>query len=406
MLNPYLIYSFTWGSVLVLYLFGWSGLNQSLNAALLMFFAVTVVFSLVVGIKRLRQFHYEKSEKPKELPWFVVSLIMTAGLFGFIQLGYVPLLNLLLGSYDYSSLLHHDSYICLTIGTVGSVFGLTYQTSRLLDKFDKLELCKLLLFFLYLVLLSSRGALLVSFLVSGLLIGSKAIFKRPALVIVIMTIAVAVSLWLFGVAGNIRSGFQWNDNSYIYSIGLYEGHWPVSLPREFCWAYSYITSPLANLNYSVEQNVAQFDVINYLYDFLPMMIAKRLPFYTAPTTPLLVHYFNVSSIWSGYHLHMGIPGLYLGFVLQMVIVEVWIRVSEGKGFGNLMKAYCSECLIMSFFDNSFVYPTMAYPALMLLTGAFVRGVLNYFEYDFNEKTRLKRLRLFNLVCRKKARHFK
>lgn len=284
-------------------------------------------------------------------------------------------------SYDYQELLDRESSIFITIGVVGSVFGGSYQFARLLERRNTNDAVKLILFILYLVAFSSRGPLFICGATCVILYCSRNCFRLTLRRVILLILAVLAGLWAFGVLGNIRTGYEWNDSSYIYLLGGYEGYWPDIIPREYCWAYSYLTSPLANLNYSLTRD-AQIDPVNFIYDFLPMMLAKRLPLYEVVHAPLQVPYFNVSSVWSNYYMHLSLPGLFLGFVLQVILLETWTELARGTRFENLMMAYGSGCVVFSFFVNSFAYPTMGYPAVLL-------ACICLWQYFFDKKVMLK-----------------
>lgn len=230
MLNFYYVYAATWGTILFLYLLGWSSLNAALNPVLLFFFLVTIILSLVLGMRWKKRFVYREIA-PSKLPVWAIALILGCGVIGYAQLGFVPIANILNGTYVYQDI-------------------------------------------------------------------------------------------------------------------------------------SYLTSPLGNLNYSLNTAI-QVDPVNFCYDFLPIMLSKRLPLYEVVEPPLQVPYFNVSSVWSNYYMHLDLMGLFLGYLLQVCMLEVWIKLARGSEYEGLMMAYCSQCVILSFFVNSFAYPTMGYPAILL-----------------------------------------
>lgn len=363
MLNFYYVYAATWGTILFLYLLGWSSLNAALNPVLLLFFSVTIILSLALGMRWKKRFVYREIA-PSELPVWAIAFILGCGVIGYVQLGSVPIANILNETYVYEDMLYADASIFRTIALVGSVFGCGYQFVRILHLRQKLDFVKLGLFVLYLVSFGSRGPLVICILTCSIVyISYRRIRFTPSRALIAIFL-IAVALWLFGILGNIRQGYDWNDCSYIYLLGCYEGRWPDFIPKEFCWAYSYLTSPLGNLNYSLNAAV-QVDPVNFCYDFLPMMLAKHLPLYEVAKPPLQVSYFNVSSVWSNYYMHLDLMGLFLGYVLQVCMLEVWVKLARGSEYEGLMMAYCSQCVILSFFVNSFAYPTMGYPAILL-----------------------------------------
>lgn len=363
MLNFYYVYAATWGTILFLYLLGWSSLNAALNPVLLFFFLVTIILSLVLGMRWKKRFVYREIA-PSKLPVWAIALILGCGVIGYAQLGFVPIANILNGTYVYQDMLDADASIFRTIGLVGSEFGCGYQFVRILQFRQKSDFVKLGLFLLYLVSFGSRGPLVICILTCSIVYVSHRRIRLTPLRALVAFFLIVIVLWLFGILGNMRQGYDWDDCSYIYLLGYYEGLWPDFMPKEFCWAYSYLTSPLANLNYSLNTAI-QVDPVNFCYDFLPMMLSKRLPLYEVVEPPLQVPYFNVSSVWSNYYMHLDLMGLFLGYLLQVCMLEVWIKLARGSEHEGLMMAYCSQCVILSFFVNSFAYPTMGYPAILL-----------------------------------------
>ena len=374
MLNFYYAYSFTWGIVLSLYLLGWSGLNTALHPALLVFFLLTIMLSIWPGKLFSDRFIVKERNIPP-LPTWAMLVILGCGAIGFVQMGYIPVTGFFDSTYDYSILINQEASIFRTIGIVGSVFGVNYQFYRLLNKKTRMDIIKLLLFVFYLLMMSSRGPFVICAITCFFLYCSCAHFKMTLSRGAVLIILLVTGLWLFGIFGNMRSGFEWNDSSYIFQLGHYDGYWPAILPKELCWAYSYLTSPLSNLNYAFTQDV-MIDPVNFIYDFLPMMISKNLPLYNPVDAPLLVPYFNVSSVWSGYYQHLGVFGMFLGYFLQIIVMNVWHLCARDTDYEQLMLAYCMECTIMSFFVNSFVYPYMSYPAILLALICIVQKARN------------------------------
>ena len=83
-------------------------------------------------------------------------------------------------------------------------------------------------------------------------------------------------LYLNGVLSNLRTGYGWNDNHVIFFAGAINSSWPKFLPMQLAWAYSYITSPLANLNLTSSVYNGSIDFIRLIVTTVPIFIAKRL----------------------------------------------------------------------------------------------------------------------------------
>lgn len=364
MLNWYYIYGVLWSTVLFLYELGWSGLNKPLNPILLVFFLSTISLSFVLGARCRGTGKADFSHLPN-LPCFFLPVVIVCAAFSFLQQGSIPLLRFVDASYDYNELLDADSSLFKTVAMVSSVFGCVYQFAYFSGHRKRRDLWQSFVYAFILLFYSSRSPLMIClFCILVIMVTSKKGMWSVKSVLTIALLVVA-ALWLFGVYGNIRSGYDWNDSSYIYLLGYFEGYWPDILPKEFCWAYSYITSPLANLNYALSFSV-QPDVVNFFYDFLPMLIAKRMPLYITPRPPLQVPYFNVSSIWSNYVFHIGALGLFFGYLGQLIMLKISELAGKGTPYQSLVMLFCTECVAFSFFVNSFAYPTMGYPLLMLV----------------------------------------
>lgn len=142
--------------------------------------------------------------------------------------------------------------------------------------------------------------------------------------------------------------------------------WPDFIPRQFGWAYIYLTSPLANLNHNLASTTQgyTFDICNFIYDFLTMFIAKVLPNYSPLQAQLVVPYLIVSSVWTNYLVHFGVLGLMLGYIGQMLLMWLAGYISRNTPFQSLCFVFCTECVAFSFYVNSFTYPSMSYPLLI------------------------------------------
>lgn len=161
---------------------------------------------------------------------------------------------------------------------------------------------------------------------------------------------------------------------HIYIIGLYNSQFPDWIPKQYCWFYSYITSPLANVNYTTlvipDVDFTFENIINYIYKFLPLGISKRLPVYESLDGVLIVPWFNVSSIYGGYYQTLGSCGIIFGGLIQVLMVLIGCAIVRHS---NVRFIYCilvSVVMIFAFFTNSFSYPLMCYPVIFVMLMSF------------------------------------
>ncbi len=366
MLNYYYCYCMTWGSVLFFYVLGLSELNKALNPLLLLFFIVSILYAAVMGYRLRSSFRFTDENLPA-IPVAIALILIACAIASFLQSGDIPLLNMLRGEYDYEDLINKEASIFHTIAIVGSNFVFIYQLLRLSHRRTRRDLVVLFLSLAVLLAATSRSNLMICGMAALIVVITRRSRKFTLGKTFLIAIIVVTALWLFGAIGNVRSGFDWWDSSYIYLLGYYRGLWPDFLPDQFCWFYSYFTSPLANLNYAVGlTSGSSIDVFNYVYDFIPMMIAKRLPLYEPSNAVLQVPYFNVSSVWSDYFVDGGVVGIFLGFIIQFGLLRFGHSIVRGGRYETLFLVLASVCMIGSFFVNTFVYPTTSYPVCIAL----------------------------------------
>ena len=124
-----------------------------------------------------------------------------------------------------------------------------------------------------------------------------------------------------GIFGNIRSGFGWNDTTYITAIGRYTDAYPTYLNDNIKWTYTYLTSSLANLNYNVSTFAGGGYSLQTLIDFVPETFSKHA---LAQQLDIRyqVTYLNASTGYIGaYYLGGGISGLYISYGIQVLLLE-------------------------------------------------------------------------------------
>lgn len=142
-----------------------------------------------------------------------------------------------------------------------------------------------------------------------------------------MGLGAIAALYIFGGLGNVRHGYEWNNSWFIEYLGKYNNKYPAWLPKQFMWAYSYIVSPLSNLNLNVLKDYSEYNIWGYLVTFLPDFISKRLfPAFYHVEPVLMVSYFTATAafgkafLWGGY---AGIFVFYLFVVLgQLILLNV------------------------------------------------------------------------------------
>jgi len=383
--NYHLWYVGVWALTLLLYSFGWSRLNAPLDHELAFFFAVTITTSAVLALlHHLREPSVVLSDGGVRAAvgsfiarWSGTALLWVGFLLDFAYQRKIPLLAGNYGGFDVAA----DIQATVGIPVVHVfliAFGIFYAL-LLADRYCRTGhktyvwqyFSILALFFLN----NSRGYL--AFCVVGAMLvvlhyGVGPLIRHPALSLGIAIFAAILLIVGIGALGNIRTGLAWDDNSYIARIGLYSRELPVLVPDQVMWAYTYVTSPLANLNANVAVVTPSGDLAGTVIAFLPDFIGK---YAVAERSEIAyqVAYLNASTGYSvPFSLGGGMQGLYLAYVMQAAILEIGGLVARRlKGAYVLYGACASIMTIVFVFFNTFSNSSTGF----LLLFALATGVL-------------------------------
>ena len=162
-------------------------------------------------------------------------------------------------------------------------------------------------------------------------------------------ISITIAILFFGVMGDSRSG-----SSAIASIAYVENY-PNWLPSGFLWVYIYMTSPLNNLLYTVEQfpNSLNLGVANTFSSLIPTMLRTRIFPEGIDFVPLVSEQLNMSSAYYGPFRDLGISGVMLySFLLCLVSCFYWYKNKENS---LLFYAVLAQCIVGSIFYNSLFF---------------------------------------------------
>ncbi|WP_416327266.1 oligosaccharide repeat unit polymerase, partial [[Eubacterium] hominis] len=151
------------------------------------------------------------------------------------------------------------------------------------------------------------------------------------------------------------------SSSMITTLGKQNDKYPIWIPNEYFWTYIYLTSPLANLNYNVNNYLPSFNLKDYTLEFVPDFIRLRLPNYEKIEPNLQVSSLNVSTQFLKPYLTMGFFGVYIIYLMQLFIYILIIYINDRSKSKYSVAIY--NCLLysylLSFFDNTFTYSITA-----------------------------------------------
>lgn len=360
---PLRIYAAIWIVVLMFYCFGWSEFSMSMEPELLVFILFTVIVSLVISYFCKNE-KYAKIKKPSNKTGIITVVLIACFFLNFLYGGYIPLFGIASGRNEYQSYPGIKGLLPFCISfSMYYYFVLVYHYFSFKKKRYIFEALGIILCFL---LMYSRSSILYCILgtvVEWLLLKKNLRSIRFIYVIIAFVLAI-IAIWLFGVLGNIRSGYAWNDCSYIEMLGKFKNY-PNWLSKQFMWGYLYIITPLANLNYNVAQahHVMEFD--RFLVCLVPEFISNRffadLVTTSENQTLLIESYFNAQSTYVETYYSLGIIGCYLNYFAFLILLTIVNKIRKiCTPFSVVPSTVLTIFFTLSFFYNVFYYtlPTM------------------------------------------------
>ena len=382
MLNCFYWYSGVWLSVLGLYTLGLSSFNTRLDNKLVIFILVTSFISLILGMmfnKKFKNFCLDNEEEPLKKKIILITLLY---FIEFVALRTVPFIDIVfLKRTNYGDFMGIPYLHVLLIGFTS--FYIQKCFLNYLKLKDKKYIKYITILLLLFLLCYTRSMIMINFIM--IIISSIAIYRKNIAIklknIIISFFAILFILYLYGGIGNLRDGYSWNDNSYIEKIGLYT-KFPRILPKQYMWSYSYLTSPLANLNHNIINNyyVKKNTYKGIVIESLPSTITKRVfsneVMYNNPI--LLREYFNAVTGWCNVYLYCGYFGMYILYCIFIILTLIVLRLLESKKDENLRIITLSTlCIVYSFM---FFYNTLTYVGIAFLFWICVINLLPKIKY--------------------------
>lgn len=381
-MNFYYTYSLLWTIILILYSFGWSSFNVSLEPSILLFFIFSISFSLIMGFFRSSEFKFIKpnqTEVSRKIPLFIIL----GFILDFIYAKDIPFIFIIIGksSYmDFSGIPIVHVFLCAS----GMLEALYLFNNILYSK--KSQRKSLIIMYLMIVtmflLLFSRAML--SIIIAGCLIlffcfykSEKGIYlslkKIPIILIILLSL-----LYSFGYLGNVRSGAKGTDSTKVRSFGRFNDSYPSFLPDEYMWPYLYITNPLANLNNAVKTNAKSTDP--FFYTIIPDVISNRIRGYsndfwsTDERYNLVAEYLNASTGFIDPFVSGNILGMYIYYFVLILYCEVCTYFCKFTKYKNLSISVSSILLIFNFFYGTISFSAISLQLIILVMVSLLKKI--------------------------------
>lgn len=296
---------------------------------------------------------------------FILSLILIS--MEFVHNRGVPLLMILDG-LEYNYVNFGIKTIHVFILTFVS-FYTTYLFHLFISTKDKKILIETLLLLSYPLLIMNRGAWLITttsliliFIMSFRSIKLKSIFNLIILLLII--------LFIFGSIGDTRMK---SKDTFVSISKPNEDFNESNIPKSYLWAYIYITSPLGNLQATIDQKLYE-SLRGFIFGcMMPDFISKRLDVSVNPSariSPVL----NVGGIYALAYANMGWIGMVAIFMYFIMFIFIYlIFLPRNTPYTVTGMALISTLVIFNIFSNMMIFSgliiQLAYP---ILFGVFSR----------------------------------
>jgi hypothetical protein len=384
MINPYFIYILSFSIAIAVYQLKWSSLYPDLGIELIFFLLVTFVGAFfaenifkkkcVVRDQKI-SFNYSKSIK-------ILLILYFSWTLDFIYGKGIPLLLALQGiQYELTDFAIPFFHVLLS--TFNSFFS-TYLFHSYLSLKTRENFRVYIISLIPFLLLFARGAFLMNIFSSIFVyLNFKKGLRKSALNIkILITIFVFLIpiLFLFGLFGNIRTAAVYNRDDYeiILDIGKAVPEYRSSVvPKEFFWSYLYVSSPLANLQETINSSKSSIvlpdDIIKFIAnELLPDFVSKRLNelFQFKKSAPILISDdLTVSTTYGSSFAYLSWVGLFLMASFLMIFPFLYIpRLLENNPFYLTALSITNTIYLFSMFDNMLVFSGLSfqliYPILM------------------------------------------
>jgi len=370
MINPYASYILGFVASLLLYQLGWSKIFPELSSNLIIFLFGTFAIHAAVGLlwrkKITLGINPQDRITPKYITFFLYLLWVTEFFYGG-----VPILEIIFQTdFDYRQfgipMLH---VVVVTFSSFYAVF--LFHLYVTLGKKEYL-----LLFVANLVpsvLIYNRGMMLF------ILTSAVFIFvhhrKISIKLILVGVIATVGFLFFFGVMGNFRQVAHikrgYSSDLFVEIIQPTDRFKNSGLAKEFLWGYTYISSPLANLETNIRDGhgstsnkIPEFFVNEMIPDFVAKRINRLFDFKDVKDHRIPGP-FNVATVYSRSFSYLGWWGLFLmaGFIMILPWIYWWITPENEYKLTGM--AILSSMYLLLVFDNTIRFTgfsfQLAYP---------------------------------------------
>lgn len=353
-LNPFFLYSLSWLIVILLYHLKIANLYPDLSSELLIFIYSTICIGIILGIFYKKQLKNRILYKINKNYFYIYIFIYLSFILEFILEGKIPLIETLLKTgYSYLDFKGIKTFHVIVF-TYNFYITLCAFNDYMFTNNKKYLFYSILGIIPYFLLYLRGSILMLSFCMFLIWL----FYKYKLKTIIKIGCLGIIFLYIFGILGNIRHYYKWNDTQMIKQIAQVKTKENILDP--FIWSYVYITSPLGNLQYNLNNskptyNVNSFICDNLLFDF----ISKRIN-YKENLPKLMIQNLTVSTVYIYPFLSYGNIGMFLIFLLYMFFEIIYLQILKKTKYCFIGIDLINILNIFSIFTNMFVFSGLSF----------------------------------------------
>jgi hypothetical protein len=361
--NPYTVYCAAFLLVVLTYSLQFSSLYPDLTPSVIVFLVFCFVSSglLAVVVSRIPLTDLG-SVKFQIRDWLLAAAFIAGFALEFLAFGSIPLLQGLSGTYvDYTTFGIPTFHVVLE--GVCSFYSVFWWDSFLVSKKIRFLLVASISVVTSLLMLSRGGALIHIFAFT-FAYGNRIGLRRGALLLGTLLVGIVLG---FGYLGEVRMGSQ-GENFILKIGGANERFLSANLPDSTFWFYLYVSSPLANFQYT--DLIASGHVppwMGIVADFTPDFVSKHFistDEFSAIAPLRVAKELTVATAYARSRLTLGWAGPYALHAMFLAFAYCGIRFCRySKYYGSILALLCAQGALM-FFDNMMTFAGALIPILV------------------------------------------
>lgn len=365
MVNPFFVYILAFSGTLLVYSLDWSTIYPPLSDGLISFFLLTFLASIPLALivwPRLLRVHRQPSYLPRWMTWvMVLGMIADIAYAGGIPIFMVGKVD----DFDYSQFGIPTFHVILV--TFSSAYAAVQFSDFVLTKRWR-HLGAALIPLAFSILIFTRGTAMMSLITFCFIWLSHHGAPRLRSIIAGMVLSLGV-FYIFGVLGDLRSPGAMEDISQPTYTFRHS-----SVPAPYMWTYIYITSPLANLQNTVNASVSpngsapQFMASELVPDFIGKRILEAMNVpredveRVAPT-------LNAAGIYGRAFSYLGWSGAAIMFCVLAIVAVVFTWTIGGSSYAIPAIATLNTLMLLCIFENMLSFTGMVMQLFWMLVFA-------------------------------------